>query len=77
MAGALFFAFAVMLMSTHGILGSAVTARNAPPELSKAVVVLSVFYLAVVVAMKRPSSAPTKKERLSFPNQPSSATFGR
>lgn len=50
-AGALFFAFALMLMSTHGILGSAVTARNAPPELSKAVVVLSVFYLAVVVAM--------------------------
>jgi hypothetical protein len=50
-AGALFFAFALMLMSKHGILGSAVTSRNAPPELSKAVVILSIFYLAVVVAM--------------------------
>jgi len=50
-AGALFFAFALMLMSMHGLLGSAVTSRNAPSELSKAVVILSIFYLAVIVAM--------------------------
>ena len=33
--------------------------------------------VAAWLRMKRPSSAPTKKERLSFPNQPSSATFDR
>jgi len=51
LASALFFAFALTLMTMHGVLGSPVTPRNAPPELSKAVVILSIFYLAVIVAM--------------------------
>lgn len=50
-ASLLLFALTVTLMSSHGVLGSGVLMRNAPPELAKAAVLLSIFYLAVIVAM--------------------------
>lgn len=50
-ASVLVFGLAVSLMSSHGVLGSGVLMRNAPSELTKATVLLSVFYLVVIVAM--------------------------
>lgn len=50
-AGLLFFAFALLLISNEGVLGTPVLDRNAPAELAKGVIALSIFYVFVVVAL--------------------------
>lgn len=50
-AGAIFFAFAVMLISADGFMGTPVLSRNAPAELARTTIVLSIFYVFVAVAL--------------------------
>lgn len=50
-ATALLFGLAMLIMSTDKIMGSAVLARNAPAELSKATVIVSVFFVFGAVAL--------------------------
>lgn len=50
-AGLIFFAFALLLISNEGVLGTPVLDRNAPAELAKGVIILSVFYIFAVVAL--------------------------